>query len=154
MKNSLILLALAAGFTFTSCSKDDDKAAQSKTQMLTGKNWKVTAATVAIDNAPAKDFSGQIAACSKDDFTTYATDGKVTFDAGATKCAANEAQTQSGTWSFTENETKLTVNQDNDATVYTISELSASKMVLSVSETFTNGGQTNTFHYVTTYEVQ
>ena len=153
MKNSLVLLALAVGFTFTSCSKDDD-AAQTKTQMLTGKNWKVTAATVSVDNAPAKDFFGQVPDCSKDDFTNYAADGKVTFDVGATKCAANEAQTQSGTWTFTDNETKLSVTQDNDPTVYTISELTSSKLVLSATETFTNGGQTNTFQYVTTFEAK
>ena len=86
--------------------------------------------------------------------TNYAADGKVTFDAGATKCAANEAQTQSGTWTFTDNETKLSVTQDNDPTVYTISELTSSKLVLSATETFTSGGQTNTFQYVTTFEAK
>src|SRR3712207_1792123 len=111
MKNSLLLLALAAGLTFTSCSKDDDKAPQTKTEMLTGKNWKVTAQTTAVNNGTPSDTYAGERACTKDDFITFATDGKVTLDEGPSKCAVNEPQTQTGTWAFTENESKLKLTQ-------------------------------------------
>lgn len=154
MKNFLLLLTLSLGLIFTSCSKDDEPAPQTKTEMLTGKNWKVTAATVSIDNGPAKDFSGQNPACGKDDFETYATDGKYTIDLGTTKCASNEAQTQTGSWTFTEGEAKLKVTVNNSTTEYTLTELTASTLALTISQTFTNSGKTTTYTYVTTYGVQ
>ena len=155
MNNSLILLALAAGLAFTSCSKDEDTKPQTKTEMLTGKNWKVTAQTTSVNNGNPSDTYALESACTKDDFTTFATDGKITFDEGPTKCAANEPQTQSGTWEFTENESKLKLSQGNGTPAeYTITELTASSMVLTITQSFTQAGQTTTYTYVTTYGVQ
>jgi hypothetical protein len=153
MKNIFILLALAVGFTFTSCSKDDD-AAPTKTEMLTGKNWKVTAETVSVNNGTPSDVYTMASACEKDNSINFASDGKFTFDEGASKCAANEPQTQTGTWSFENGETVLKMTQGTSTANQTITELSASKMVLTVDDTFTTGGTTTTYKYVTTYEVQ
>jgi len=154
MKNSLILFALAAGLTFTSCSKDDDTAPQTKTEMLTGKNWKVTAQTTSVNGGTPSDTYATERACTKDDFETYATDGNVTFDEGPTKCASNEPQTQSGTWAFVENDSKLKVTRNNNPVEYTITELTASSMELTTTQTFTVSGQTTTYTYVTKYGVQ
>src|SRR5687768_4887999 len=99
MKNLLLLVAVAFSFIFTACSKDDD-AAPSKTEMLTGKNWKVSAETVSVNNGTPNDVYASATACEKDNFISFATDGKFTFDEGATKCSSNEPQTQAGTWSF------------------------------------------------------
>ena len=154
MKNSLLLFTLALGLTFTSCSKDDDTVPQTKTEMLTGKNWKVIAQTTSVNNGTPSDTYATEKACTKDDFETYASDGNVTFDEGPTKCAVNEPQTQSGTWAFVEDESKLKITRSNIPTEYTITELTASSMVLTTTQTFTQSGQTSTYTYVSKYGLQ
>ena len=154
MKNSLLLLALAAGFTFTSCSKDDDTAPQTKTEILTAHNWKITAQTTTVNSNPPSDTYALKKDCNKDDFTTFATDGKLTVDEGPSKCAINEPQTQIGTWEFTENESKLKMTQNNTPVEYSITELTPTKIELTYSQSFTQSGQTNNYTYVTTYSAQ
>ena len=151
MKKSFLLLALAAGFTFTSCDKDDD-AAPSKTEMLTNKSWKMTASTVSVNNGNPNDVYAMMPACNKDDFSTFTSDGKYTLDEGATKCNANAVQTQTGTWQFTENETKLKSTLGANTAEQTITELTSSKMVLTTEQTSTSNGTTTTYKYVTTLE--
>jgi len=113
--------------------------------MVVGKNWVVTAFTV----DPAFPVVGtnlynQIPACTKDDITKFAADGKATFDEGASKCSVTDPQTTTGSWAFNTTETVLSVTYANGTTTsLTIKTLTSSKMSGTYQEV--NGGVTYTY---------
>ena len=147
MKNYLLLLAVAATVSFTSCSKDDDDAtpAKSKTEYLTASGWKVTSVTV----DPAIDFDGDgtketdllpfSQACNLDDLTVFKTDQTYTEEEGATKCDPNDPQVYTtGTWAFSNNENTITLTETGSTTPnsFTITQLNDN--TLQYTESFTD----------------
>jgi hypothetical protein len=117
MKKQLFALILPALVivSMTSCKKDSKK---SNTELITQSAWKLQ--TVGIDNDKngTVDLEDAIDACSKDDLTTFATNGTGVVDEGATKCDPTDPQTTSFTWSFANNETEL--NFDGDTFLLTV----------------------------------
>ena len=129
----LILLAMA--FVVTSCNKDDDdddnNGNKTTTEYLTSGAWKITA--MVLD--PPLDLgngmvitdlyqSPMLPMCSKDDYFTLHSDGKVTFDEGPTKCDPNDPQTTEGTWTLSSDEKTLTLKETGeDDVVLTITEI-------------------------------
>ncbi len=127
MKKILFLLCLGSSVVFTSCKKDDDPT---KKEMLVGKNWVMTALT--IDPALpviGSNIYNQISACTKDDITKFASDGKATFDEGATKCNVSDPQTTTGSWVLNTTETILSITEDGSTTSITLKSISSSKVV-------------------------
>ena len=142
---AVLLLAMTAVTTFVACKKDkDNPAGKTKTELLTTGSWKMTAFTT----NPADDFDGDgdletnyfdyIPGCVKDDITTFKTNGTADVDEGATKCDPLDPQTESITWSFTNNETKVEI----DGAEYTLVELTAT--TIKVSDTYVFGTTTYT----------
>jgi hypothetical protein len=152
MKNYLLLLALASSVVLTSCGDDED-VAPTKTEMISNKNWTVTAETLAAAGM-TQDLYSQMDACEKDNFVKFTSDGKGTFDEGATKCDPTDPQTENFNWSFGNNESVLTLSDGTNSIDQNISELSASKMVLTMSDTDTINGVPITYTFTTTYEVK
>lgn len=141
MKKLLFVLCLGSSFVFTSCKKDSDPT---KKEMLVGKNWVMTALT--IDPALpvyGSNMYNQMEACAKDDITKFASDGKATFDEGATKCNVSDPQTTTGSWALNTTETILSVTEGATTTSITLKSLSSSKVVGTYQEV--NGGVTYTF---------
>lgn len=127
MKKLLTLAVIGLSLSLVSCKKDDDPT---KKEMLTGKNWKLTGWT--IDPALpviGSNFYNQLNACFKDDLTKFSTDGKITFDEGATKCQVSDPQTTTGTWALSTDEKTVSITSDGETTSYTIVSLSSSKFV-------------------------
>lgn len=125
----IILFAFAAIAVLGSCKKDD--AAADNTALLTAGKWKLTAETTATVNS-----YGNYEACEKDNTYAFGTDGKVTIDEGATKCAATDPQTSAtGTWAFSGTEKKKIIVTDSGiAITCDITELTAT----SLKWTYTN----------------
>jgi len=129
MKLSIKTIAIACLIVgVTSCKKDATPTpAPTKTELLTGKNWKVTAFT----SNPAIDWTGtgvmvtdiyaQMQACEKDDLFMFNTNGTTTDDEGATKCNPADPQTTSGTWAFNSTQTIITVDGMDDFNIETLS---------------------------------
>jgi hypothetical protein len=134
MKNLQLLLFLCAALAFTACKKDDDP---SKKEMLTNKNWVMTAATVdpsfvLITGGSTNNLYNQLEACAKDDITRLNADGKATFDEGALKCNVADPQTTNGTWALSLDEKTLSITDPASTpstTSITILSLSSSKMM-------------------------
>lgn len=114
MKTTLpIILTFLAVVTASSCKKD--KVSKSRTELLTTGSWHVVAYTV----DPAVDWNGDGTKetnvfpveepCIKDDHTTFFPNGTGELDEGPTKCSPDDPQTIPITWSFNQNESKITV---------------------------------------------
>lgn len=145
----LFLFLSSVILTSVSCKKDEDSP-QTKTEILSGKNFVLTAWTInppiAYNGIEISDFYSFLEACEKDDITIFNANGTVTFDEGATKCDAGDPQTTSGTWVFTDNETKLSVTDDGDTQIFDIIELTSAKLKITyeVVEDLGNGDVTYT----------
>ncbi len=131
---------LAAALTMTelaSCKKEATTPAPSKTDLLLAKTWQVTDIKVAgqsVFNPPFVD------ACDKDDLTKFNANKSVTFDEGSLKCDPTAAQTQTGSWDFTTNETKLKITDSSGAIVEgTIGTLNSTTLILTDPDIFGSG---------------
>jgi hypothetical protein len=106
-----------------------------RTELLTTRNWKITALTVnpafspGIAQPAVSDWYAQMQDCEKDNLRTYKVDGSYTIDEGATKCNTNDPQTKSGTWVFNPDKTILTETMGTDIRSYTILSLSSTTLV-------------------------
>jgi hypothetical protein len=149
--SAMFLIAAIVISTSVSCKKDDD-GPKSNTETISGKKFKVTAMTidpaVEVGGNTITDLFSFMPDCSKDDYMVMNSDGTATFDEGATKCEPDDPQTESGTWAFLDNETKLSVTYDGDTEVYNIIELTESVLKISfeVVEDLGNGEENYTYY--------
>lgn len=143
----IIVLILVSIATF-SCGKKTDPAPtpETNTQKLCGKNWRLVAFTynpgIPVNGVSITDFYAQLSACRRDDFQNYNVNGTTIIDEGNTKCNASDPQTSSRTWSWANNETKLTITASN--TVTTLDVLQNDGNVLRLSGTEVVSGITYT----------
>ena len=128
-----IVLALIISGMFTQCKKDKDKdIQQSKTDMLTSGQWRIIAHTSNpgfdwnLDGTKETDLYSVYEPCEKDNYVVFKKDGTFETNEGATKCFSSDPQSEAGTWSFVDNETKINIDGD----VATIEELTSTRMRL------------------------
>jgi Lipocalin-like domain len=130
MKNLSVLsfaLVVCGVFVFSSCKKDD-----SPQDLLSGPGcWKTVKSETRSSSTDAWTDSSE--ACSTDDCSSFTSDGKYSFDEGATKCDASDDQTSSGTYVLSEDGKTMTLTQDGLSFTFSVEELTAKKMVLVVS---------------------
>lgn len=149
MKNlSLLLFALAG--TFGGCKKADP-APPTATQLLTGKKWQATSASIIL-NAPGAtptDTYALTPPCFRDDFERFDAPNTFTYDEGPTKCFAADPQTQLGLWAFSRNDTQLIVTYAGLSALYTVDELTATSLKVHSVSTNSNGvDETSTVHFM------
>lgn len=116
MKNLKLSAAVLAGLmvVFSSCKKDKDEAAPSKSKteyLTTAKGWKMTSQSLAGQNVPLED-------CDKSSLQIFKTD-KTYTDSNTDECGGND----SGTWEFTNNDTQISLD---GVTTFTIDQLDGS----------------------------
>ena len=105
MKNmkTLIFCSLVL---FAACKKDSSSVNVEAT-LTTGK-WQLSDATVGIPGSSLTiDVYDSIPACVRDNFYTFAADGTLTVDEGATKCNSGDPQTATANWKLLNNNTQL-----------------------------------------------
>ena len=135
----LYLLVATAGIASTGCKKDTVTAtpAPTKTELLTNKNWVLTAETVSpginAGGTVITDLYGQMPACSKDDFIRFETPNVYKEDEGATKCSSTSPQTTTGTWVFNADQTIITTtSQGSTPQSLNVVELTDSTLKITV----------------------
>lgn len=126
MRLTYLSIALMALLTFSACTKDDPTPAPPTKTELIARNWKITALSGTFAPLPAIDLYAQMPACEKDNILKVSSNGTYISDEGPTKCNAADPQTENGTWTFSSNETKLTI----DTETFDIVSLSATSLVL------------------------
>ena len=149
MKNTSLWVLLGLSLSFASCKKDDDPT---KKEMLVGKNWMLTAATIdpsipLITGGTTNNLYNQLPPCTRDDIFRLSDDGKSTTDEGATKCAVSDPQTVTGTWVLSADEKTLTITEGTQIVSYTIKSLSSSKFEASIQEDINGVIYTTTFTF-------
>jgi len=135
MRNLITLFSLILFVLLISCKKEEQI---SRTELLCGKYWKMTAFSGEPAD-PIKDEHGNIISytndtfdalseCQKDDIVLYNSDGIFIWDAKTT-CDTYELFNGPGTWSFTGDETVLTQTFDESGLTmeYNILELKENK---------------------------
>jgi hypothetical protein len=145
-KLSTYLLVVAMAALSVSCKKDgENKPAASKADLLTAKNWRITAdVTVSTTNGKTTttDDFATAATCEKDNYFKFNTDKTVRFDEGANRCQGSN-QTETGVWDFNSDQTKLTMGAAGSSTIgqFDIVELSTTTLKLSLTNSY--GGTTD-----------
>jgi hypothetical protein len=152
----LFFSSLSLTLLFSSCSKDKEELS-AKTELLTKSTWKMTAYTVepgfpTFDNegnitGSTNDIFSMLEDCEKDDTHMFNTDKSLITDEGMAKCDSSDPQKTNGTWSFSTDETSLTITEEGETQLVTILELTES--ILKLKSTETEGGMT--FTYIITF---
>ena len=130
-----------------SCTKKSNSPTptETKTQLLTGKNWKMTAQTcnpgIVISGTLITDIYAFLisngSACFLDNISNFYTDGTYTVNEGATLCDPQDPQlNNTGIWSFQNSETTLI----QDGIAYTIVTLNSTTLKLKSLEDFDGDG--------------
>jgi Lipocalin-like domain len=143
------IVVLGMIFFLGSCQKE-----KTKTELLTGKTWKVSSIIVAPGfpnpngGSPITEMLTQMPACFKDDLWKYSNDKKYVIDEGASKCDPTDPQiSETGTWAFNSTETLLTMTSTTTVTEFTLLELSATTLKMSPVELMTHNGVNYAFTY-------
>ncbi len=134
MKNTYLLGALLlAASVFSGCKKEENP---SKTEMISGKNWKMTAATISpgrpnpTGGGAITNLYNSLNDCDKDDIYRFEKAMTYTLDEGSTKCATTNPQViEAGTWSWASNETIVRLlPTGGTASELNVDELTSSKL--------------------------
>jgi len=147
MKKTLLFLLAAAALG--ACKKNDDNAPRSNTDLLTARNWHLSAetTTTVINNGPpaTTDSYAKMSACERDNLVKFNADRTYIDDEGPTLCNPSDPQTQTGTWKLENSDTKLTISDPGAPGTdqsFDIITLSASTMRLHSTATYSFGGVT------------
>ncbi|MBI1228392.1 MAG: hypothetical protein GC192_24370 [Bacteroidetes bacterium] len=123
-KLPFLTLLFSAVLLFNACKKDE----KSKTELLTANCWVATAIIVdppiSINGTTISDLYAQSDACDKDDIFCFKSNGTFTNEEGATKCDDADPQViETGTWTFNQGETVVSVSSNGDISEVEIVEL-------------------------------
>ncbi|SDK00688.1 hypothetical protein SAMN05421823_101637 [Catalinimonas alkaloidigena] len=129
MKINFALSAFLGIALFASCEKKDDPAAANRTELISEKQWILTAVTVdpalPLNGTLVTNWYAQMDECDKDDIAIFRKNGVYEFNEGASKCDPNAPQTAQTTWSFNSTETVVTVGSSS----FTLVELTKDKII-------------------------
>jgi hypothetical protein len=126
MKQTLGILCIISAFiTLSGCkesAEDETPIVKTKTQLLTTGSWMMSD-WVVNDVSDWKSVN----VCSKDDFSTFKSNGTVINDEGALLCVTGVPQTNTENWSFNAGETKIVIDGDtSDLKLLTENEMAIS----------------------------
>jgi hypothetical protein len=144
IKPLLFVLGVAS---LGACKKNNETSPEaSRTELLTTKSWRLSASTITTGTS-VKDEYATSEACERDNFIKFNTNKSVVVDEGATRCDPADMQTQTSTWDFNSDQTKLTIPVYAGVIIAAdIVELSAT--TLRVRYTDTSNAPTETYDYV------
>ena len=127
MKLTVSLIALCCTLVlFPACTKTSSNnnntsntPAKTKKQLLEAGKWQISAATANatyMGKDSTIDLYGQMDECEKDDFIQFASDGTGTINENIKICPNNQ-QIANFTWALLNNDTKMSIIDNNPDTV-------------------------------------
>ncbi len=132
---AVIVIAVVA----SSCKKDNEEDF-----LVDAGCWRL------VKSESKENFTGggtwmvdTLKACEADDCLQFKSDGGSSLDEGATKCFSTDPQTSNvGTWKLSEDFKTLTVIDGQDTIPFTVTELTKSRLVLSLNLVIAESRQT------------
>ncbi|OSZ79485.1 hypothetical protein CAP35_14910 [Chitinophagaceae bacterium IBVUCB1] len=132
------VMLLTAVVFVSACKKDKDDnnnvtpaPAKTKKDFLVEGKWQITSMPTTytvLGFTQSANFYDSLDACEKDDFSTFASSGKVMTDQGPTKCSSSDPQVDSTeSWSLNSDFTKFTYGTSG---VFDVQELTETSMKL------------------------
>lgn len=164
MKLRILIICLTTITVMNSCKKDAPAASSStttdtKTALLCGKNWMMTAFTVnpGIDyygtGTLLTNLYGTLQPCEANNLINFSTNNSYTIDEGATKCTAGASQTfETGTWAFNSDKTHLLMTETGSSTADDYTIVSLTETSAQLTQTVVAGGIT--YVYTETFTKQ
>jgi hypothetical protein len=142
-----LFLLLLGVVSLCACKKNNETSPEaSRTELLTAKSWRLSAATITAGTSKTDEYA-TAQACERDNFIKFNTNKSVVVDEGPTRCDPADMQTQTSTWDFNNDQTKLTIPVYAGVSIAAdIVELSAT--TLHVRYTDTSSAPTETYDYV------
>jgi hypothetical protein len=132
-----------------SCKKDTETMF-SKTDLLAVKSWRIVAQSSTYSNSTINSgkaiTTNQYAAkssCERDNFFKFSSTGTLVLDEGETKCDSSAPQKQHGSWSFSGDQTRMTLQDPSQGIpmgTFEVVSLSVSKLELRYSSSYSSGG--------------
>jgi hypothetical protein len=113
VKKIFLLLSIAS-LSLSACQKNSEPlpVADVRTSLLLAHDWKLSAQTITFNHDGKVEiidgYAGTIA-CGRDNTTKFNTDKSLTYAEGAVACSP-ALQPQTGSWSFNNDQTELTIN--------------------------------------------
>jgi hypothetical protein len=156
MKTKNVMLAFAI-VAIASCKKDETAPSNASTvpvvlsaQDLIAKKWRQVSAIETYNFAPGStEVFANSNECLKDNITIFNTNGVFSYTAGVLKCNTSEPDLlEGGTWSLTNNNTKLSYTAAGIPYLNDIVELTGTSLKLRYSNTIPPGVVTTTKAYV------
>lgn len=129
--STTVLIAL--GFAAVSCSKKKDSdptPSKSPKELLTTGSWQLSKTTTTFEG---KTETAAPEACEADDSYTFKTNNTLVTDEGATKCDAEDPQTDTDPYTLSEDGKTITMASGSITLPATIVELTDSKMILKIN---------------------
>ena len=117
MKKTTVFIALFITLGIMACNKKNDSPVNnnpSKTEMLTSGTWKITSFKEDEDGNGSYETENfpLLPSCLSDNYYTFKTNGQMEMNENTIKCDPADPQTETTTWQFTQNETRLTFYGD------------------------------------------
>ncbi len=109
MKHLLLIFGIFAAILLFSCQKEQENTDNSKKELLTSAAWKLVSFKVTVGSVTEEVFD-TFEPCSTDGLMTFQPDNTVLLNEGPTKCEPDDPQITTTTWSFSDNETELTID--------------------------------------------
>lgn len=135
-----------------SCKKDDEPMARQKTrpELITAGSWRVSsytvnpAADVNGDGVKETDVYANMESCERDNRVTFYLTGAGQIDEGPTKCDPADEQITLINWSFSQDESSVTI----DGILYEIVSLGETELRVRQSEVIGSDTYTHTIMFV------
>lgn len=132
-----------------SCKKDTETIF-SKTDLLAVKSWRIVAqsstySSSSINNGKAITTNRYTTKsnCERDNFFKFSSTGTLVLDEGETKCNPSDPQKQHGSWSFSGDQTRMSLQDPSQGIpmgTFEVVSLSHSKLELRYSSSYSSGG--------------
>lgn len=145
-KVSLLLVTAAA---LGACKKDTETTL-GKTDLLAVKSWRIVAQSSTYSSSNINDgkaiTSNRYATksnCERDNFFKFSSTGTLVLDEGETKCSPSDPQKQHGSWSFSSDQTRMTLKDPSQGIpmgTFEVVSLTSSKLELRYSYSYSSGG--------------
>jgi hypothetical protein len=132
-----------------SCKKDTE-VTFTKTDLLAVKSWRIvsqsstySSSSVNSGKAITTNRYATKSNCERDNFFKFSSTGTLVLDEGETKCNPSDPQKQHGSWSFSGDQTRLSLNDPSQGIplgTFEVVSLSSSKLELRYSGSYSSGG--------------